>query len=478
MELAVNTKELVLESLLSQIGISRADSGGPIEIVGSDPVVPSRHRPGLASAAALAAQAAAIGTIWKMRTGRSQEISVDLLQAAIPGLRTVRYLVQNGHSLDFFGPQTTAPNFFATRDDRRIYLLRFPTYPKHLRRLLELLGCTNDSTEAMSNAVRGWNAVELEDALAERRLVGAVSRQREEWLAHPQGRWLAERPVIHIEKLGDSPPEPFLPASRPLSGVRVLDMTHVLAGPTCSRVLAEQGADVLHVEPPNQPDGLTNALDTGLGKRSAYIDLDRPDDVQVAQALAREADIFVQSWRPGSLDGRGFSPERLARHRPGIIYVSVSCYGSGGPWRTRGGYDPVGQTVCGLAMDEGSPDRPQMTPTFTLNDYLAAYLASAGALGALVRRAREGGSYHVQISLTRCSMWLQELGQLPAEQWPDRSNGMPPLPTPRPSNLMSIPSAFGTLQHAAPIARYSETKAFWALPPAPAGSSRAEWLPR
>jgi crotonobetainyl-CoA:carnitine CoA-transferase CaiB-like acyl-CoA transferase len=138
----------------------------------------------------------------------------------------------------------------------------------------------------------------------------------------------------------------------------------------------------------------------------------------------------------------------------------------------------VGQTVCGLAMDEGSAEQPLMAPTFTLNDYLAAYLAAAGALGALLRRAREGGSYHVQVSLTRCSMWVQELGRLPMEQWPDRSNGEPPVPAPQASELMTTDSVFGPIRHAAPITRYSETKAFWELPPAPPGSSRPKWLVR
>lgn len=467
-----------LNSLLSQIGLSPGDSGGAIDILGHDPVVPGRHRHGLASAAALAAQGAAIAAIWKLRSGRGQDVSVDLRRAVLPGLRTVRYLEQNGHALDFFESNATAPNFFRTGDDRRIYLLRFPSYPRHLQRLLDLLGCTNDDTGTLAGAVRRWNALELEDALAERKLVGAIARSRQEWLAHPQGQWLATEPAIRIEKLGESAPEPFLPARRPLSGLRVLDMSHVLAGPTAARMLAEQGADVLHVESPSRPGGLNNTLDTGIGKRSAYIDFARPGDADLARALVRDSDVFVQSFRPGALDRAGFSPGRLARERPGIIYVSVSCYGAGGPWRTRGGYEPVGQTVCGLTVDEGSPGQPLMAPTFTLNDYLAAYLGAAGALGALLRRAREGGSYHVQVSLTRCSMWVQELGQLPAAQWPDRSNGTPSVGEPDPSHLMVTDSAFGPIRHAAPITRYSETGAFWEMPPMPPGSSRPEWLPR
>ena len=465
-----------LRKLLSQIGLADSDAGGTISIHGEEPVVPSRHRLGTASAVALAAQGTAIAAIWRQRSGRGQTVDVDLCQAAMPGLCTSEHLSQSGHPLYGGRDPAMVANFFAAKDGRRLYILRAPAYVPHMLRLLEFLGCAN-TTEAIAAVVARWRSDELEEALAERKIIGTIARTREEWLAHPQGQWLAARPPVEIEKIGDSPPEPFAPAARPLSGIRVLDMAHVLAGPVTSRVLAEQGADVLHVSAPHQPDQFTYVLDTGIGKRRAFVDLDRGEAAQI-QTLAADADIFVHSWRPGSLERHGLSVAELARRRPGLIYVTVSCYGYGGPWAARGGYEPIGQTASGLAIAEGSPERPILAPTFTLNDYVTAYLAAAGTLGALLRRAREGGSYHVKASLTRTSMWVQELGRLPQELWPDRSRGQPPLPSPRPSDMMHTASVFGEIGHPSPITRFSETKAFWEKPPQPAGASRPEWLPR
>ncbi|HKU94935.1 MAG TPA: CoA transferase [Vineibacter sp.] len=462
-----------LDRLLADLGLDRQDTGGRIDFIGDDPIVASRHRPGAASAAALATQAVGIAAIWRQRGGRGQDIAIDLHRAAVPGLRTSSHLWQNGHRLEYGRSPEEARNFFRTRDGRRIYVLRTAAYAANLIGLLTLLGCANQS-DALAAAIARWDSAELEEALAANRLIGAVARTREEWLAHPQGRWLATQAPVQVDKIADSAPEPFAPAPRPLSGIRVLDMAHVLAGPVCARVLAEQGADVLHVSEPLKPDDFRVVLDTGLGKRAAFIDLNRPDDNARVRALLATGDVFIQSFRPGSLDKRGLSALDVARLRPGIVYVSVSAYGNNGPWMTRGGFEPVGQTVSGLAIAEGSADAPVLAPTFTLNDYLAAYLAAAGVTAALARRARDGGSYHVHVSLARCSMWLQELGRLPADRWPDRTS--PLLPEPRDSDFMTTDSVFGTLTHARPIVTYGETPARWDRGPSPLGASLPEWL--
>jgi crotonobetainyl-CoA:carnitine CoA-transferase CaiB-like acyl-CoA transferase len=187
------------------------------------------------------------------------------------------------------------------------------------------------------------------------------------------------------------------------------------------------------------------------------------------------ADVFAHSWRPGALDRRGLSPEALARRRPGLIYVSVSCYGYDGPWRERAGYDPLGQVASGLAAGESSMTAPLMASTFTLNDYLAAYLAAAGTNSALLRRAREGGSYHVKVSLAGASAWLQMLGQLPPQYGQDGAQGVAQLPDPLPGELTTTVTPYGVIEHPRPIAQYSETPAYWAIPPEPAGTSDPAW---
>jgi crotonobetainyl-CoA:carnitine CoA-transferase CaiB-like acyl-CoA transferase len=458
--------------LLAQMGMSAEDTGGGIAIAGADPVVASPHRLGTAAAAALAAQGAAIAAIWRMRSGRGQDVSVDLRRAAVPGLRTVYYVRQGGKPLRW-RPRGGWQAFFRTRDNRQIYLLRVRDYFEMLLGLLDLLQCTNDNG-AIASAVARWHGTDLEDAIAAAKLVGVVARRREEWLDHPQGQWLAGRPPIGLERIGDSAPEPFPPAPRPLSGVRVLDVTHVLAGPAASRLLAEQGADVLHIASHRHPDTPDKTVDTGFGKRSAYLDLDREEDRAVLAELVRGCDVFVQSWRQGALARRGFGPRDVARLRPGAIYVSVSAYGAGGPWAARGGYDPVGQVASGLAVEEGSFEAPVLAPTGTLNDYITAYLAAAGALGALYRRAREGGSYEVEASLTRASMFVMELGLIETRPKPEQVFGLEPLP----SDLRTVASPLGEVTHPAPITDYSETKPYWDRPCGVVGADRPVWLPR
>jgi crotonobetainyl-CoA:carnitine CoA-transferase CaiB-like acyl-CoA transferase len=469
----VNTKS-VMQTLLTALDLPLDAIEKNIRFTGSDPVVPSRYRVGLASATALAAQAVGIMEIWKQRGGRDQTATIDLRRAAVPGLRTISHTRRGGRVLQIPWPASERQVYFETKDGRLIYLMRHAVYHEHLCKLLVFLDASPDSA-SIAKAVARWNAAELEDALAERKLMGTIVRSYDEWRASPQGRHLESRLPVEIERIGDGDKMPFTPGPRPLSGIKVVDMAHVLAGPVTSRVLAEQGAEVIHVSAPRQPDPIQVMVDTGFGKRSAFVDLDRAEDVASLNKLIDTSDIFAHSWRPGSLDRRGLSPAELARRRPGIIYVSVSCYGYDGPWAERAGYDPLGQVASGLAAGEGSMTAPLMASTFTLNDYLAAYLAAAGANSALLKRAREGGSYHVKVSLTGASVWLQMLGQLPPQYWQDGPEGVAQLPAPAPAELTTTATPYGVIEHPLPIAQYSETPSFWELPPEPAGASDPVW---
>ncbi|CAH1691167.1 CoA transferase family III [Hyphomicrobiales bacterium] len=464
----------VLARLLERLDLPLGSVDEDVVIHGADPVLPSRYRPGLASAAALAAHAIGIREIWTARGGEHQSISINLRQAAVPGLRTLSYIRRDGHKLQLMRPASEEKVFFESADGRLVYLLRHAFYHEHFSRMLSFLDCS-PATASLEKAISRWNAEELEDAMADAKVIGAMVRTRDEWLASPQGHHLASRIPVEIERIGEGPPMPFLPAERPLSDIRVVDMGHVLAGPITSRQLAEQGAEVLHVSAPYQPDPPHIQIDTGFGKRSAFVDLNRGGDIDNLRDLVAGADVFVHSWRPGSLDARGLSPHALADLRPGLIYVSVSCYGYDGPWATRAGYDPLGQVVSGLVAGEGSLAAPVMAPTFTLNDYLAGYLAAAGVTSALLKRARVGGSYHVKVSLTACSMWLQDLGYLPAAQWPDGPQGVAELPAPRPEELTVTATPFGIVEHPLPIVSYSATPSRWDIPPEPAGTSPLRW---
>lgn len=453
-----------LLDLLSSVDLTPA---GSVHLNGDDPLVASPHRLATASGSALAAQGAAVAALWKLRGGKDQAVTVDAREA-LHGLHTISYMKQNDHPIELHVVKEAITDFYRCGDGRWIFYTG--AYPNLRDGVLDVLRCSN-SAHAIATATARWSGQDLEDALADKGMAAGIVRTRAEWHAHPQGRQLLDNPPVEIVKLGDSPPEPLAPAARPLSGVRVLDFTHVIAGPLSTRLLAEQGADVLHVSSPHHPDPLPMVMDTGHGKRSAFLDLNRHEDVKRLKALCREADIFVSSWRPGKLDRRGFSPESLAAARPGMIYMSASAYGLRGPWSTRGGFDQQGQSVTGVAAEEGSLDAPRLAPVYYLNDYVTAYLAAFGAMVALKRRAEQGGSYHVRVSLARSSMWVQSLGKVELRDDLDLAD----LGTPR---LQVTETPFGTLEHMAPVVQYSETPARWDSPPLPLGASRAEWLPR
>lgn len=443
--------------------------GSKICLPTCDPVVAGRHRFGAASAAALAAHAAGIASYWELCGGRPQSITVDLARAVRPGLRTSFHLSQNGQPVAImprskFPPLALAP----TRDGRLFWFVSTSLYPDLLLGSLDVLGMPFRS-DALYAAIASRVGDELEDAFAMRGLPGVYARTELEWAAHPQGALLDRIGPVAIDQIGASPPHrPVGGRARPLSGLRVFDATHVLAGPLTARMLAEHGADVLHVSPPHEIETRYTEIDTGLGKRSTHLDFEVPADAARARQLADGADVFVNSWRTGSLERFGLGPLDLASRNRGVIYVSVSAYGSRGPWAHRAGYDPVGQLASGLAYSEHGSGGATLAPTFTMNDYLTAYLAAAGIATALLRRATVGGSYHVQTSLTQASMWLLQQGRI--------EPGTATL-QPEPGSMMEMESSFGALRFPAPIAEMSETPPYWDRPPEPFGTSPPEWLP-
>lgn len=460
-----NTARTAIRSLLHGAGL--AAEVAPLRLTGLAPDYATRHRIVLAAVAALGAQACAAEAWWRHRGGRGQDIEIELVQAAA-GLCTVHYQRQHGYSMPARPGAELKGGFYKTADGRWFYPIG--PYP-HLRNgILDALDCPNNAA-AIGRAIGSMPADELEALFASRKLPGVFVRTREEWLAHEQGALLSGVPVISIEKVDDedgSGPGGERGA-QPLSGLRVLDVSHVIAGPVAARTLAEQGAQVLRVSAPHQPDPVQQIMDTGIGKRSAFLDLDVPADVRRLRMLCSTADVFVQSWRPGGMERRGLSPREVAGIRPGIVYVSVNAYGGAGPWATRGGFEQVGQIVSGIAHDEGDDGQPRLVPTFLLNDYLTGYLAAAGAVVGLLLRATRGGSYHVSVSLTRTSMWVQAFGTVARPDAPIDPADLRP-------RLERRNSPFGSLDQVPPIAQFSLTPSRWALPPAPLGAHAAEWI--
>ena len=337
--------------------------------------------------------------------------------------------------------------------------------------MLALLACDYHKA-AVQQALLNWRAEEFEEAAAQAGLVATAKRSFEEWDHHPQGVAVARLPVFSIERIGDAPPRPLPAASCPLGGVRVLDLTRIIASPVCGRALAAHGADVLLVTAPHLPSIEPLVIDTGRGKLSCQIDLRDAAGQSTVRALLRDTDVFVQGYRPGALQALGFGPEQVARLRPGIVYVSLSAYSHVGPWADRRGFDSLVQTASGFNEAEAQAagtDQPRPLPAQAV-DHAAGYLMAFGAITALTRRCAEGGSWHVRVSLAQTGKWLRQLGRIEhglscAETSFDDVQDL----------LEEHDSGFGRLTAIRHAAQLSETPARWARPSMPLGAHLAAW---
>jgi crotonobetainyl-CoA:carnitine CoA-transferase CaiB-like acyl-CoA transferase len=442
-------------------------TGDEIALSGRDPVLPTRYLLGTAGAAAIAAVGVAASDLWDLRSGRRQHVALDL-RAAAASLRSERYVRVDGMALP--SPWAPVSGFHRTRDGRWIQL--HCNFPHHRDGVLALLGCEN-ARAAVAAAVARWDGQALEDALAAAQMCAGLVRSRDEWSAHPQARAVVELPLFEISRIAESPPEPLGPADRPLAGIRVLDLTRVIAGPVGGRTLAEHGADVLRVSAPHLPSIDLLDIDTGHGKLSTHLDLRLERDAEILHALVRGADIFSQAYRPGTLAARGLSPERLTAIRPGLIYVTLSAYSHAGPWRDRRGFDSLVQSVSGIVHEHtAGGDNPRHLPAQAL-DYVSGYLMAFGAMMALARRARDGGSYLVRLSLSQTAEWIHRLGRV-RDGTDDRTH--PDLPFEDVSDLLTeSKTEFGLVRHLAPVVQMSETPARWTRPVAPLGLHEPAW---
>ena len=450
-------------AILDQLGRARRADDSLTIGGGDDPVFVTPWRIGGAGAAALGAVGLAVSDLWRLRTGKPQAVAIDR-HAAAASLRSNTYVLQNGKKPVSWDPLA---GHYPTRDGRVMFL--HTNHPHHRAGALRIAGAAAETREALAEAVARWDGLAIEAAIAAGGCVGGLVRSRDEWNAHPHGVAVARLPLIDIVKIGEAPPRPLPKGERPLSGVRALDLTRVLAGPTSGRVLAENGADVLHVAAPHLPYQTEILMDTGHGKRCAWVDLTTPAGRDTMTALLREADIFTQGYRPGTVAARGFSAEQVAALRPGIVCVSICAYGHDGPWADRRGFDSIVQNVTGLSATQGSLAKPRNLPVQAL-DYIAGYLGALGAMVGLARRIEQGGSWLVRVSLVQVAHWLASLGTVA----PD--NGLAELPEPELARyLMESDGPFGHLRHLKPVVQLSETPPYFARPPEPLGSSPARW---
>ena len=438
---------------------------------GADPILPTPLLIGETSTAALSAVGLAVSDLWESRTGRRQEVAVDTRQATA-SLRSGHYLHMDGVPVST--ERNAVMGVYPAKNGRWSYI--HANFPNHRAAALGVLGVPEDR-EAVRKAVEGWDALELEEAIIAANGAGGMVRTMDEWVHHPQAQAIASLPLMEIVKIGDSPPQDLPDGDRPLSGVRVLDLTRVLAGPTCARTLAEHGADVMKITGAHLPSNTYQEYHTGHGKLSAHLDLREQTDLDTLRGLISDADVFSQSYRPGTLGQRGLSHEDLAQLRPGIVYVSLSAFSHTGPWALRRGFDTVVQTVSGITSRQGelfpgATPGPQFYPVSAI-DYLTGYLMAFGALVALARRVRQGGSWLVRISLAQTGHWLVGRGQVPVGELKD----VPEEFTPQELKCWSTTSdtPVGRLNHLGPVVGLSETPPRWARPSVPLGFNEPVW---
>ncbi|WP_374983659.1 CoA transferase [Streptomyces fradiae] len=399
--------------------------------------------------------------------------------AVATAFHSERFTTLDGRRWDGFAPLS---RFWRTADG---WVRTHANYPHHEARLLAALGLPAGSdADAVAGALAGWGAAEAEAAVYAAGGLAVAVREGAEWDASEQGALVAERPLLELERLGDAPG----PARRaggddggaagigaagigaPCAGVRVLDLTRVLAGPVATRTLALLGADVLRVDAPGLPESQEAHNDTGLGKRSALLDLARGADRRVFDELLDAADVLVTGYRPGALDRFGLTPEALAERRPGLVVARLSAWGAYGPWGGRRGFDSLVQAATGIALLEGGEGRPGALPAQAL-DHGTGYLVAAGVLRALTERRRGGGTWRVEAALAQTARWLTHGTDREAPPAGERP-GRPYEPE---AWLAQRDAPLGRLRHALSPVSYEGGPADWARPPGRWGADEPRW---
>lgn len=424
-----------------------------LDFSGDEPVLPSSFRVDAAAQAAIGAAGLAAAEIWRRRGGGAQRVAVAL-RAAAAEFRSERYLRiagrEPGEAWDALA------GLYRTEDG---WVRLHTNFPHHRAGIVRLLGC-DDTREAVAAALRGRRAEAFEREATGAGMCVAALRRFTEWDAHPHARFVADAP-LRVERIGDAPAEPFRPgATRPLSSVRVLELTRVIAGPVGGRTLAAHGADVLHITGPGVPNLPGLLPDTNRGKRAAELDLKSAAGAGRLRELAAGADVFLQSYRHGALDRLGFGAQALARLRPGIVHASLSAYGEAGPWGGKRGFDSLVQVATGFNQAEAEAAgsaAPKPLPCQAL-DHASGHLLALGVMAALLRREREGGSWAVRVSLAATGRWLRGLGRV-ANGFAVVDPGLAEVA----DLLEESDSDYGRLRAVRHAAVLSATPAHWAL---------------
>lgn len=393
---------------------------------------------------------------------------------ALRGLKEPVPVINRDHALASFSghieingepvPKWAAlSGIYSTADNRFVQI--HCNFPHHAQGVVDVLGCAAERS-AVEKAIATWQAAVFEAALIERGMIGAMYRSLDEWSAHPHAIATNELPLISVERIGDADPRGLATVTdRALDGMNVVDCSRVLAGPVAGQTLSAHGANVLRIGAESLPSVDSGVMSTGFGKRNAYVELNNVSGRSKLRNLLADAHIFVDSFRPGALDSKGFSAQAVAEMSPGIVIVQLCAFDWIGPWAGRRGFDSIVQTTTGLAVEGGrvsGSETPVHLPVQAL-DYSTGFLASHAATRLISHQQTAGGSWLVRLSLLRTRNWLVNLY---APEIAGSQLSKPPGVEPW---LHTVQSQFGTLT--APTTMAGR----WDLPPAPLGTSPANF---
>ena len=469
-----------LRNVLETVGLFPEDCGGTITFKGKDPVVSSVLRIAAAAGISLTAKSVAAASIWRMRGGKGQNITMDIRKAPhrLCPFYDLRWELLNGYppTMPSDPDSPFGIDFYKTRDNR--WVMPANPYARLRSAALQFLDCS-DSRQKVAQTIGKWNACELEEAAEKNGFVLPVVRTTEEFMAESAYKALADMPLIELEKIGDSDPEPFPQgAILPLEGIRALGMGRVIAGAGVGRALALHGADCLNVwRPFIEHEHEFMYYSANVGVRSTTIDPKSDAGRTVIEKLLREADVFYANRRMDFIGRLGLTAHECATLRPGIVHCLINLHGTQGPWRNRPGFDQTAGCVSGVMTLEGSPEAPEVTPIKVVNDYIASWLAATGVMAALAKRAVEGGSYRVHVSLTRVALWLITLGIFD-KKFVQETIGSSEDHQYLDPDVFTAKTVCGDYQGVTDQVEMSETPGAYNPVLVPRGSCPPEWLPR
>lgn len=413
------------------------------------------------AAASIGAAGQAVAQLIQLQTGRLPSVSVDRRLASLwfsSSIRPVGWQVP-----PLWDP--VAGDYASTDGWIRLHT----NAPHHRAAVERVLGRVADRAE-MATKVATWSAADLEQAIVDAGGCAAQMRSWQAWQQHPQGLAVNAEELIQRQVFESATDKPWLgSAARPLAGVKVLDLTRVLAGPVASRFLAGLGADVLRIDSPtwNEPGVVPEMT---LGKRCARLDLKSPEGRQVFEALLKDADVLFHGYRADALEQLGYTAGERQHLAPGLIDVSLNAYGWSGPWRNRRGFDSLVQMSSGIAeagMAWKQADKPVPLPLQAL-DHATGYLMAASAIRALSERLASGRGGSARLSLARTAKLLVDAGQVP-EQVALRAE------EPSDQGLVVEQTAWGQAHRLLAPLSISGTPLQWDLPAGELGSHRPQW---